>query len=273
MANTNRFKTIRNLILIAVPVLALDFQDSWAQDEPNPTELIKKMEVASGTWNKLWEQKDVEFDYDYHYPKQNIKDVSKERYIFEGEHSWARYTQHDINVMPGTGGIVIQSLVNNEAKCTHYDKVVIDEKVVGTTDFLRRANFFWFTMMFKLNNPGAIHEYLGKESLNGINYDKVKVYYDSDKTGKELNDTYILYINPKTNLVDEFYFSLPDFGIINPVLKMVVQYEEINGLKLPTKRLIYQPGKDGKLPSEPDLIQTSSNVKFNNGFKPEDFKL
>lgn len=54
---------------------------------PNATTLITEMEEAVGGWNKLWEQNDVQFDYNYEYPGQGKKDVSQERYIFEGEHS------------------------------------------------------------------------------------------------------------------------------------------------------------------------------------------
>lgn len=240
--------------------------------EVNATELIQKMEVAVGSWNKLWEQKDVQFDYDYNYPQQGKRDVSQERYIFEGEHSWAKYTQHEINVMPGESGVVVQACVNNVASCMKDGVKVTDPQVIGSTDFLRRANYFWFTMMFKLNNPGTIHEYLGTETVEGVVYNKVKVSYESNKTGKDVNDAYILFLNPETDLVDQFYFSLPAMGVEQIALKMEVNYEEINGLKLPTKRFIYMPGSDGKLGVEPALVQTSTNIKFKNGFTTADLE-
>jgi len=261
-------KALRQSLLVILTV-AVTFAN--AQD-PNPTELLKKMEATMGGWDLLWSQNDVEFQYDY-VSGDGQADLSIERYIFEGEHSWAKYTQHDINAMPGREGEVIQALVNNKAACTLAGKAMTDEQVVGGTDFLRRANYFWFTMFFKLNNPGTIHKYLGSETMDGKNYHKISVAFEGDKTGKEQNDEYILFLNAETMLVDQFFFSLPAMGVNAPVLKMAVEYEEINGLKLPTKRYVYQPGADGKPQPEPFLTQTSSNVKFNNGFKPEDFKI
>lgn len=243
-----------------------------AQNE-DPTKLIQEMEEAVGGWNKLWDQKDVQFDYNYEYPGMDKKDVSVERYIFDGEHSWAKYSRHDINAMPGKEGEVVQSFVNNKTSCSMNGVAMEDPTVLGTTEFLRRANYFWFTMMYKLNNPGTIHEFLGTEEVNGIAYRKVKVSYEGEKTGKEKNDAYVLYINPDTKLVDQFFFSLPAMGVNQTAIKMEVVYEEINGLKLPTDRKIYMPGPDGKLATSPSLIQTSTNVSFNNGFTPKSFEL
>lgn len=257
-----------NLLLFLVCATSLV---SSAQST-DPLSLVKNVEKAMGGWDHLYALNDVQFTYDYLYPQQGIKDLSEERYIFEGEHSWAKYTVHQINVMPESEGIVIQSLVDNKAACSSDGKAVSDEKVLGSTDFLRRANYFWFTMMFKLADPGTIHEYMGSEVVDGITYEKVKVSYDGNKTGKEVNDGYLLYINPKTFMVDQFYFSLPAMGVNEIALKMKVAYQEVNGVQVPFKRYIYMPGKDGKLGAEPALVQTSTDIKFNNGFKPEDLK-
>ncbi len=261
-------KTFKNGLLAIMTLTAM----SVSAQDTNPTELIQKMEAAMGGWDLLWSQNDVEFQYDYVYADGKA-DLSTERYIFEGEHSWAKYTQHDINAMPGKEGEVIQSLVDNQAVCTLAGEAMTDAQVVGGTDFLRRANYFWFTMFFKLNNPGTVHKYLGSESLEGKDYHKISVTYEGDKTGKEQNDEYIIFINKETMLVDQFFFSLPAMGVNVPVLKMDVEYEEINGLQLPTKRYVYQPGEDGKPQAQPFLTQTSSKVKFNNGFTPADFKI
>ena len=256
-------------------LLALFFgaQQAKAQNDAKATELIKSLEKAAGGWNALWDQKDVEFEYDYSYPAKGVKDFSVERYIFDGEHSWAKYTTHQVNIMPKEEGVVEMGLVNNVTTMTKDGEPVTDEKVVGTADFLRRANFFWFTMNFKLANPGTIHKYLGQEELAGITYEKVEVTYDSEETGKKNNDTYILYINPETSLVDQFYFSLPDFGVTSPVLKMKVTYSEINGLQIPARRDVWFPNDQGAYSEDANLVQKSLNIKFNNGFKPEDLKV
>ncbi len=262
----NGFTTLFLFTFLMVTSLGLRAQ------EKDPTQLINEMETAMGGWNKLYALQDVEFHYDYAYPGQGLKDVSTERYIFEGEHSWAKYTRHQINVMKDAKGTVVQCYNGKGAEVALNGKKIEQPEVVGGAYFLRKANYFWFVMMFKLDDPGTNHRYLGTESLNGIAYDKVAVSYDATVTGKEQNDAYVLYINPKTKLVDQFLFSLPAMGVNEPVLKMRVEYTEMHGLQLPLKRYAYQPGPDGKY-GEAFLVQTSTQVKFNNGFEAKDLSL
>lgn len=238
----------------------------------DPKSMIKAIEMSCGSWNKLWEQKDVEFTYSYLYPQEGKEDLSTERYVFDTEQSWAEYSKHEINVMPEKEGVVKQYYDGKKAFCKHQDQMMEDEASVGLSQFLRKANYHWFVMMFKWDNPGTIHEYQGQETVNEINYDKLLVTYDPAVTGKEQNDTYILYVNPESKMVDQFYFSLPAFGINDPVILMQLEYEEINGLKLATKRSIWMPGEEG-YSEEPNLVQTSTNVKFNNGFTSETLTL
>ncbi len=264
----------RTKILIAGIVVALlGLLTINAQSDPKASQLISELEAAVGSWEALYARNDVQFDYDYHYPQQGKRDYSTERYIFEGEHSWAKYSTHEINTMPDKEGVVVQACVDNKTVCTLDGSVVEDPKAVGTADFLRRANYFWFTMNFKLANPGARHQYMGSELVHGVTYEKVQVTYDAVSTGKEQNDGYLLYINAETGLVDHFYFSLPALGVNDIVLKMELDYSDFEGIKIPTKRLIYMPGPDGELSDEASLVQTLKEVKFNNGFKPEDFKV
>ncbi len=241
-------------------------------DTNNPKSIIKAVEAASGGWGKLWKQHDVEFNYTYIYPDGKA-DKSVERYIFDTEQSWGKYTQHDVNVMPGIEGGVIQYYDGVNAHISHKGKKMEDPALVGGTEFLRKANYFWFVMMFKLDNPGVVYEYQGKEDLNGIAYEKVLVTYDPAITKKEQNDTYILFVNPETKLVDQFYFSLPAFGFNDPALLMKVGYEEINGLMIPSKRDIFFPNEKGEYGSEPSLKEISTNIKFNNGFKDADLSI
>ncbi len=268
-------KKIGQTLFVGLLLSALTFSltAATATDAPTPQELIKKMEKAMGGWNKLYDLKDVQFTYNYEYPGANKKDHSIERYIFEGEHSWAKYDVHQINVMPDKGGEVIQSYVHNKASMSHDGKMMTDEASVGSSQFLRKANYYWFTMMYKLSDPGVELKMMDNETVNGIDYQKIRVDFNPVTVGKKVNDAYILYLNPTTNLVDQFLFSLPVRGVNEPVILMTVEYQTINGVKVPAKRSVYQPGPDGKLSTSPNLVQTSSDIKFNNGFKPADFML
>ena len=268
-------KKIGQFLFIGLLASVLTFGLTSAKtiDGPSPQKLIKKMEKAMGGWNKLYKLKDVQFAYNYEYPGQNKKDHSIEKYIFEGEHSWAKYDVHQINVMPEAGGEVIQSYVNHKAYMSHDGKMMTDDASIGLSQFLRKANYYWFTMMYKLSDPGVELSMMDTETVNGINYQKVRVHFNAKTVGKEVNDAYVLYINPKTKLVDQFLFSLPARGVNQPVILMTVKYQTINGVKVPAKRAVYQPGADGKLSTTPNLVQTSSNIKFNNGFTAADLMM
>ncbi len=261
-----------SVFLPSILILMLSFGFSFGQQK-DPKEIIAAAQEAQGGWDKLYGANDIEFTYDYHYPQADIKDLSTERYIFEDEQSWAKYTVHQVNVIKDQPGDVIQYYDGQQAQVSLEGEEMTDPAAIGGAEFLRRANYFWLVMTHKLLDEGTIHEYTGAETVDGTAYDVVKVTYDSEKTGKPQNDSYILYVNPETKLIDRFFFSLPAMGVNEPVILMELTYEDFDGIKLPTKRLIYQPGEDGTLPEEPSLVQTLSDVKLDNDFTAENMPM
>lgn len=237
-----------------------------------PASIIKAVADASGGWNAVWDLNDVEYTYVYE-QADGKKDISKERYIFKGEHSWASYNTHEVNVLPVGNQNIIQNFSAGKATCSMDGKEMSDEKTIGTTAFLRQVNYYWFLMNFKIGDPGTIHKYLGQEEVAGTAYDKVSVAYTAEQTGKEANDAYILYVNPETKLVDQFYFSLPAWGINDTVLLMKVKYSEVDGIQIPAVRYVYIPDDKGQYPETPSITETTSDVKFNNGFKTTDLTI
>lgn len=235
-------------------------------DTNEPMTILAAVAHAHGGWNDLWKKGDVEYTYDY---RSNEKaDVSTERYIFNSEASYGKYSQHQINVMPDKEGEVIQCFDGKQTLVLVNGKKSEDPQLVGTGDFLRKANYYWFTMPYKLNDKGTVAKYLGQEEYNGNMYDKVHVTYDSEVTGKEQNDIYILYVNPETKLIDRFFFSLPFLGVEEPVIIANYEYEDIDGQMISTKRSYFMPSEQGYA-DEPSIVQTMTNVKFSNGFTEE----
>jgi len=234
----------------------------------DPQSILAAIEYAQGGWGNLWNKKDVQYTYDYRYPDGKA-DISTERYIFNTEASFGNYTQHDINAMPGTKGDVMQYFDGTSTMAMLGDKKVEDPQAIGGSEFLRRANYFWFVMPYKLNDKGTILKYMGQEDHNGTSYDKIEVTYDPAITGKEQNDIYILYVNPSTKMIDRFFFSLPVLGINAPVIVANYKYEDIDGQKVATKRTYFMPNEKGEYGETPNIVQTLSNVKFNNGFTAE----
>jgi len=254
-----------------VLVLLFGFQQANSQTDATSKKLLAEMFAVTGEYSKLWEKKDVQFDYVY----DNFdagKDVSHEKFIIDGEDTWASYSVHQRNVLPGKEGIAVQSLIDGVPQMTLDGTFVNDKEALGATKFIREVNPFWFSMSYKLADPSTIHKYLGSEVVDGIKYEKVSLKYNNEMTGKPADDIYILYFNTDTHLVDLFYFSLPAFGVNDPILKMTINYEVIEGIYVPVVRRSYAPNPatgEYKMNGE----YTFSNIKFNNGFKKEDFVL
>ena len=232
-------------------------------DIGTPKSLLLAVREACGG-DKLNSLKDVEFDY-YYISPDGKKDISKERYIFDNEISWAKYSVHEINISPDLEGNIVQYYNGESTTVYNNGQALYDPEIVEIGQFLRQANYMWFNMMFKLTDPGIIYKYEGQEEIDGTLFDLVNVTYDPKVTGKEVNDTFILYINPETRMVESFYFSLPAFGFDKPVLHAKLTYEEIDGIMVMTRRIMSSPLPDGNGMTLM-VDQRLENIKFNNGF-------
>ena len=231
----------------------------------NPETILKAVAFESGGWSDLLRKKDIEYHFEY-ITSNGKADVSTERYIFSDETSFGYYKRHEVNVLPNELGDVIQLFDGNKTTTLLNNKPVTDSVAIKTAEFVRRALYFWAVMSYKLNDPGVVSKSLGQENYNGINYDKIEITYDSKITGKPENDIYILYVNPNTKRIDRFYFSLPFFGVNAPLILAEYTYKRIEGQNLATSRNYYLPNAEGKYSEQPNIIQTMSNIKFNNGF-------
>ena len=138
-------------------------------------------------------------------------------------------------------------------------------------DFLRKTNYYWFAMMFKLLDPGLRYTRLPARRVDGVDYELVKVTFDAGVG--DAQDTYLLYINKRTHLVDRFLFTVMDFGRKKPLL-MKVRYTEVNGLKLPTHRQYTPSDWQGRVPKRAKwTTEISRDITFNNQFGREQFAL
>lgn len=252
-----------------VETMAEETEKAPVYDTDDPQSVLAAIEYAHGGWGDLWNKGDVQYTYTYQNPVADKTDISMERYIFENEASFGHYTKHEINVMPDTKGEVTQFFNGDSTMVMVEDEPTEDPQANAVGDFLRKANYFWFVMPYKLNDSGTITTFEGQEDHKGITYDKLKVTYDPAITGKEQNDTYILYVNPETKMIDRFFFSLPFLGVNEPALIAEYHYEEVGGQKLATKRAYFMPNDKGEYPAEPSLVQTLTDITFSNGFTVE----
>lgn len=226
--------------------------------------LVAKVVEEAGGADALRNKTDVEYTYLYRRAGTGAIDVSLERYAFDGEKSWARYQVHE-GVHPSGPGPVVQGYDSRSTWQTVAGVTSSDEKSLAMADFLRKTNFYWFAMTFKLLDPGMRYTYEGKKKVGATTYELVKIGFN-DGVG-DVSDTYLLYIDPKTWRIEQFLFTVLDFGKKDPFL-MKVEYERIDGVLLPTKRRYAPSDWSGKVPKDAQWTdEVSVGVRFDNGFE------
>lgn len=230
-------------------------------------ELVYNMVQKVGNYNKFLEKKDVIYTYTYTTPDGKT-DMSTEKYIFNGELSYGDYKKHE-RTLASLEGLMEQGYDGNEHWLKSNGAIVNDEELLEMVAFNRPTNFYWFAMMPKLLDPGLNYEYLEEKNINNRIYEVVKVSFES-KDNKP-KDIYQLYINKETNLVDQFLFTVMDFGKTEPLL-MKVEYENIEGLLMPTKRKYKGSNWNAEVTDNPWTLVNWTDIKFDNKLTKADFE-
>ncbi|GAL64553.1 DUF6503 family protein [Algibacter lectus] len=228
-------------------------------------ELVYQMTQKVGDYSKLASKKDVVYTYTYRIPDGKT-DIITEKYIFNGELSYGAYQKHE-RTLPDLEGLIEQGYDGNEFWIKLNGAPLNDAAALKKVAFNRPTNFYWFAMMQKLLDPGLQYEYLKEQTINNNNYAVVKVSFNTSKP----SDIYQLYINKETKLVDQFLFTVMDFGRTEPML-MIMEYEQVEDLLIPTKRKYKKSNWDAEVTEEPWILVNWTDIKFNNGLTKADFK-
>jgi hypothetical protein len=269
-----KFNSIAIFILVA-PLFSCSNENSQTeQKDTTPTfqnkghELVFNSVQKMGDYKALSERKDVVYTYTYQTPDGKA-DISTEKYIFKNELSYGSYHQHE-RTFPDLNGTIEQGYDGSEYWLKHDNKYLEDSTRLKRVAFNRPTNFYWFAMMQKLLDSGLNYEYLGEQKLNNSKYDIVKVTFNS--MGEKPTDIYQLYINKETLLIDQFLFTVADFGVMETPFLMTLEYENIDGIWVPSKRLYKKSTWDAAVSEDPWIEVTWSNITFNNGLNTSDFK-
>lgn len=256
---------VRRVGVAAVLVaLLLEPASGLATETPDAKALVAKVVDEAGGADVLKKKMDVEYTYLYRRGETGALDVSVERYLFDGEKSWARYDVHEGFNM-GDDGPVIQGYDGRTTWVTVAGVKRSDAESLARADFLRKTNFYWFAMTFKLLDPGIRYAYSGRKKVGQTTYELVKITFEQGVG--DVSDTYLLYINPKTWRIDQFLFTVLDFGKTEPFL-MRVEYERIEGVLLPTKRRYAASDWSGHVPRDTKWTdEFSFGIRFRNGFQ------
>lgn len=231
-------------------------------------ELVFNMVQNVGNYEKLSQLKDVVYTYTYQTPDGKT-DSSTEKYIFDGELSYGAYNTHE-RTLANLEGLIEQGYDGNAYWLKHNSNVLTNEDYLKKVAFNRPTNFYWFTMFQKLLDPGLNYEFVEETTIDNKNYDVVKVSFDS-KNDKP-TDIYQLYINKDTNVVDQFLFTVADFGKMETPNLMVLDYEEVDGLLMPTKRKYKRSTWTTEVDENPWIIVNWTDIKFNTNLTKDDFE-
>jgi len=230
-------------------------------------EMVYNMVEKAGNYQKLRDKKDVVYTYTYTTPDSK-SDISTEKYIFDGELSYGEYKTHQ-RTLPQLEGIMEQGYDGKDYWLKANGKLVNDSTAIKRVMFSRPTNFYWFAMYQKLLDPDLNYEYLGEKEIDATKFDIVKVSFES-KNDKP-TDIYQLYINKETGIVDQFLFTVADFGVFEEPLLMQVKYENIDGFLIPSKRKYKKSTWDAEVTDAPWILVDWSNIKFDNNLKREEF--
>ncbi|NIJ45859.1 hypothetical protein FHR24_002330 [Wenyingzhuangia heitensis] len=230
-------------------------------------ELVYQMTQKVGDYSKLASKKDVVYTYTYQTP-DGKKDVSTEKYKFDGELSYGAYKIHE-RTLENLEGLIEQGYDGSELWLKNKGNNINDPAALKRVAFNRPTNFYWFSMMQKLLDPGLQYEYLKEETVNGKQYDIVKITFES--TDNKPRDIYQVYINKETKLIDQFLFTVVDFGKTEPFL-MKLEYEQVEDLLIPTKRKYKNSNWDAVETNDPWILVNWTNIKFDNNLQKSDFQ-
>ncbi|MCB0629313.1 MAG: DUF6503 family protein [Saprospiraceae bacterium] len=245
--------------------------DAGTMNTDNPaTALVQEMIQTMGGLDRWHALQDLEYTYTYRNPASGKQDVSLERYVYDGELSWARYDEHSQSLMPEQAGEIIQGFDGQNAWMTYEGELMTDPQYTNRAMFSRKTNFYWLNMMYKLLDPGVQHEMLEDQDRNGTTYHRVKVTF-GDSVG-DAQDTYVLYINPQTKLVDYFLFTVMAFNRSAPLF-MEVKYGEVDGLKFPVERRYAPSDWEGNVNEGANWMEAlSGDIKLNTGIDHSIFR-
>ena len=272
-------------ILIAICITAILTLSSCKQNIKKDTKEVKPTKInniqfknkahqlvyqtveKTGNYSELSPKKDVVYTYTYKTPDGKT-DTSTEKYIFNNELSYGLYTKHE-RTLTHLSGNIEQGYDGKEFWLKNNGEIILDSIALKRVAFNRPTNFYWFTMIQKLLDPGVNYEYIKEEIIDTVKYDIIKITFNSKES--KPTDIYQLYINKNTKLIDQFLFTVVDFGKTDPFL-MKLQYENIEGILIPTKRKYKNSNWNAKVTNKPWIFVNWTNIKFNNGLKIADFK-
>ena len=265
---------MKHFLYLSIAILAMSCTQ---QTETTQTTLIEfqneahksivEMIQKAGDYDHLKKLNDVTYTYTYTMP-DGIQDISTESYIFDGELSHAVYHKHE-RTLPQLEGEIEQGFDGTSFWLKSNNEVKTNESYLKKVKFNRKTNFYWFSMMQKLNDPGLIYEHIADTTINNDSYEIIKISFDTNKP----SDIYQVYLNKKTSLIDMFLFTVVDYDMVATPFIMTMEYEKVDNILIPSKRRYTKANWNGETTPDAKWISVEwSNIKFNNNLKKSIFQ-
>ena len=139
--------------------------------------------------------------------------------------------------------------------------------------FWATTGYYFESIPFILADPGLHYSVLPEEALDGIPHDMVRVSYDAG-VGDSPDDTYTLYLNKDTGLVDALRYTVTygrprrgEAADARPVRETLFYYEDyvtVDGLTVPThfRGFDFVDGKKGSFKNEAWASEISFREPF-----------
>ncbi|WP_299763843.1 DUF6503 family protein [uncultured Dokdonia sp.] len=242
-------KSIKFLFLIFFSAFSVSAQDA--------KKIVAEMINELGGKETFYNLKNVTYNVEYKDPNTPMILISKETYVFDKERSYSEYSEHSIL---GANGNISEGYDGEKTWIKFNGKISTDKQANAIADFWRKTNYYWFAMFFKLQDEGVNLKHMGNKKIEGRDYDLIKVTFGQNVGDDQ--DTYVLYINQRTKLVDQLLFTVIAFNITEPEL-MKFNYETIDGIKIPTERVEISSNWEGDFLGKKWSTTYWTNIKFN----------
>lgn len=179
----------------------------------------------------------------------------EERYIFEGEKSWSRSLErpdNHVETIQGFDGDSTWLIING--------KLVTDPEKLKNVRHARKTSFYLFAMNQKLLDPGLNYRYVRNDTVGAQTYDVVEITFAAGIG--DVQDTFQLYINQETRLIDQVLMTVRAFGITEPEL-VRREHEAFGPVMIPTRQRYTQSNWQGAVLDDQWTEEVFSDIQFN----------
>ena len=237
----------------AVLAAAMGASDAVAASDPKAVEVAQRVLAALGgrqAWDGtrylrfgFGQERDGKFQ-----GRRHVWDKWTGRYRVEGTTREGQpfVTLMNINTKQGRSWLAGKELAGEELK-----------KALESGYGAWVNDTYWLLMPYKMTDPGVTLKYAGEERFNGALYDKLNLSFDN--VGLTPKDTYWVWVNRTTGLVDRWDYVLKGEKV-PPTTWMWTGWKKYGGIMLAGERVNAKENRKLLLPDIQVLTEVPDTV-------------